>query len=281
MQRRLILAVGIVALLLAPRSAQALPQPPYYLALGDSLAAGVQPMPDGTLVSTNQGYVDDLYGVYRLTHPFLRLQKLGCSGETSGTMITGGVCSYPAGNQLAQAVAFIQTHNVKLITLTIGGDNILQCIDPTGTVNDLCISNGLSGLGTDLPLILAQLRTAAGPTVRIVVGNYFDPILAAWALLPGPAGQALAYQSLDVVHILNSIIEGWAPVYGMPVADAAKTFRIDDFTNVPLINLPVNVVLSLTWTWMSASPPRGPDVHPRATGYVAIASAFVKAIGSF
>ena len=63
-----------------------------------------------------------------MKHPFLRLKKLGCSGETTTTMITGGVCDYTAGNQLAQAMAFLQTHRVVLITITIGGDDILHCI---------------------------------------------------------------------------------------------------------------------------------------------------------
>jgi hypothetical protein len=33
----------------------------YYLALGDSLAIGIQPAANGSYVPTNQGYVDDLY----------------------------------------------------------------------------------------------------------------------------------------------------------------------------------------------------------------------------
>ena len=37
--------------------------------------------------------------------------KLGCSGETTTTMlIRRAVCQYPAGNQLRSGVAFIQTH---------------------------------------------------------------------------------------------------------------------------------------------------------------------------
>src|SRR5262245_16196096 len=52
---------------------------PYYLALGDSLAVGIQP---GSL-PTNQGYADDLYAFYHARNPSLRLEKLGCSGETT------------------------------------------------------------------------------------------------------------------------------------------------------------------------------------------------------
>lgn len=94
--------VAVVTLSLLPAAALAAPVaangstsgPPYYLALGDSLAQGVQPTPSGTSRLTNQGYVDDLYAVYRRQVPNLRLVKLGCPGETTGTMINGGVCSY-------------------------------------------------------------------------------------------------------------------------------------------------------------------------------------------
>jgi hypothetical protein len=55
------------------------------------------------------------------------------------------------------------------------------------------------------------------------------------------------------------------------VANVAAAFRIESF--------PTNVLLALTWTWM-APPPRGPDIHPNADGYAAIAGAFVKAIGA-
>jgi hypothetical protein len=98
--------------------------PVYYLALGDSLARGIQPDATGRLVETRQGYVDALYAFYRLRIPGLQLVKLGCSGETTSTMIAGGFCSYPLGSQLAQAVQFLQTNRVVLVTLSIGGDNI-------------------------------------------------------------------------------------------------------------------------------------------------------------
>ncbi len=78
----------------------------YYLALGDSLARGVQPDSGGADVETNQGYVDDLYALYRAAIPGLQLVKLGCPDETTTTMIDGSVCEYALGSQLAQAVDF-------------------------------------------------------------------------------------------------------------------------------------------------------------------------------
>jgi len=258
-------------------SAAAAEPPPYYLALGDSLARGIQPDRNGLLVDTNQGYVDDLYAFYRSRRPELRLVKLGCSRETTGTMITGGVCVYPLRSQLAQAVQFLQTHRVALVTLTIGADNVLQCLNPTGFDPD-CVAAGIGAAGIDLPLILATLRTAAGPNVPIVAMNYYDPFLGLWRL--GPEGQAFAIDSLKVTQVLNSVLEGTFGAFQIPFADVAQAFRTTDFRNIPLLDLPINVFLALSWTWIGIPPPRGPDVHPNAIGYAVIAGAFVKTIAA-
>jgi len=78
---------------------------------------------------------------------------------------------------------------------------------------------------------------------------------------------------------LNLLIENLCSNAGIPVADVARAFHITDFANVPGFNVPLNVFLSLTWTWIGAPPPRGPDIHPNAAGYAVIATAFVRAIG--
>jgi lysophospholipase L1-like esterase len=271
---------AVFLLLVAPGLAQA--QPPYYVAVGDSLARGVQPLPNGTLVETNQGYVDDLYGALRLKRPSLRLAKLGCSGETTTTMLSGGgPCFYPAGNQLLQAVAFIQTHKVALITISIGGDNIQHCISIAGVIDEACLQAGVAAIQNDLPQIVAALRLAAGPGVPIVGANFYDPILAAWVLLPQPQGPLLAQESLQITQGLNILLDGIYTGLGAKVADVAGAFRITDFSLVPVINIPRNVLIELTWTWIGAPPPRGPDTHPNAIGYLAIAGAFFKAIGPF
>src|ERR1700679_464567 len=75
----------------------------YYLALGDSLSQGVQPDSAGTSVETGQGYADQLYAMLRRSQPALRLVKLGCPGETTATMIHGGICKYGDGSQLGAA----------------------------------------------------------------------------------------------------------------------------------------------------------------------------------
>ena len=118
------------------------------------------------------------------------------------------------------------------------------------------------------------------PTVPIVAANYYDPFLAAWVLLPPPEGPQLAVDSLQITQVLNTLLENIYTGFGVKVADVARAYRIADFSNVPGFNLPVNVLLSLAWTWIGAPPPRGPDIHPNVAGYAVITSAFVRAIGA-
>jgi lysophospholipase L1-like esterase len=280
MIRRLVVA-AIFLLLVTPRLVLAT-QLPYYLAVGDSLVRGIQPLPNGRLIETNQGYVNDLYAALRLRRPLLQLAKLGCSGETTTTLLYGGgPCFYTAGSQLRQAINFIQTHKVALITISIGGDNIQHCISTAGVIDEPCLQAGVDAIQNDLPQIVAALRLAAGPAVPIVGANFYDPFLAAWVLLPQPQGPMLAQDSLVITQGLNILLHGIYTGLGAKVADVAGAFRIADFSNVPVINIPRNVFIALTRTWIGAPPPRGPDTHPNAIGYLTMAGAFYKAIGPF
>lgn len=255
-------------------SARAADQP-YYLALGDSLSIGIQPKANGNYAATVQGYVDDLYAFYRTQISGLRLQKLGCNGETTSSFISGleSGCKYHEGNQLAQAVAFIKTHRVALITLDIGGDNLLHCLSLTSPIDPVCVANATTTAATDLAGILSTLQATAqatGQNILIVGANYYNPFAAAWIF--GPQGQTLAAVSLVATATFNQALETTYQALQVPFADVAAVFRTGSF--------PANVVFALAWTWMSAPPPQGPDVHPNALGYLAIASAFSKAISA-
>src|SRR5690349_12702260 len=65
----------------------------YYLALGDSLAAGYQPNAAPTFLS-GKGYADDIAADLKSHHPATTYVNLACPGETTGSMIHGG-CPYP------------------------------------------------------------------------------------------------------------------------------------------------------------------------------------------
>jgi lysophospholipase L1-like esterase len=125
MRIRLVSLSVLVMLWGSALAPQASAQTAYYLYLGDSLAQGVQPqVPSGTNAPTNQGYVDDLYAQLLARMPRLQLAKLGCPGETTMTMIHGGVCSYAEGSQLAAAVTFLEGNRVAVVTLDIGANDI-------------------------------------------------------------------------------------------------------------------------------------------------------------
>jgi lysophospholipase L1-like esterase len=269
-----LISLPVLLTLWAATTANAAAPPTYYLALGDSLAIGIQPSANGD-VATNQGYADDLFAVFRTRIPGLNLAKLGCSGETTTTMIQGGICSYPQGSQLAAAVSFIETHHVALVTLDIGANDIDHCISTSG-IDPVCVETATTTVASNLPQILTELRTATGPDTLIVAMNYYDPFLAAWTL--GAAGQALAKESVVATTAFNGLLVTVYQAFSVPVADVAHAYRITDFTPIPFINLPVNVFLTLSWTWMGASPPFGPDVHPNAVGYAVIAGAFVEKV---
>src|SRR5262249_59565824 len=80
-------------------------------------------------VETRRGYADQVYAALRRSRPGLRLVKLGCPGETTRTMIAGGICRYLGGSQLASAVAFLRAHrgHVLLVTIDIGANDAEHC----------------------------------------------------------------------------------------------------------------------------------------------------------
>ena len=250
-------------------------EPSYYLAVGDSLAIGLlQASPTGD-VPTNQGYADDLFAQYSAHIPGLVLSKLGCSGETTTSMIEGGICNYPEGSQLNAAVAFLKTHKVAFVTLDIGANDVDHCFTTSG-IDNSCVQNGLTTVASNLPWIVRELRQAAGANTPIVAMNYYDPFLAAWTIASG--GKTVAVDSLAAATEFNLILESIYLAYRIPVADVAHAFKIYNFAPVPGEDVPVNVFLTLAWTWMGAPAPVGPDIHPNAAGYAAIAGAFASKI---
>src|SRR5579859_7371657 len=170
----------------------------YYLSLGDSLAQGVQPNSSGTDVETNEGYPNQLYTALRLGNPTLKLVKLGCPGETTGTMINGGICTYSAGNQLAQAAAFLASHRgkVQLVTIDIGANDLNPCV-VLPTINQIvaCLEQVFPQVQANLTTIMNTLTTASGSGVAPIIGmSYYDPELANW-LKGDAASKALAKAS--------------------------------------------------------------------------------------
>jgi len=241
--------------------------PSWYLALGDSLAAGYQP---GVGDDRKGGYVGGVLTALKTRSPRAMLVNFSCSGETSVTMVEGGVCDYAKGSQLAQAQSFLRAHQARtrLITLDIGANDVQRCFNAAG-IDRACVASGLADVTRRLPLVLRTLRQAA-PGSRIFVLNYYDPFLAAW--VTGAAGQQLARESVALVQVLNGLIEASATRVGAKTADIAAAFDTTDFeTQVqlppPLGTVPLNVARICTLTWMCFVT----DIHPNDAGYALIA----------
>ncbi len=265
----------LVALVLVPQGAGAAlaaeppppPPPTYYLALGDSLARGVQPDGGGVNRPTEQGYADQLHARLSATSPRLSLVKLGCPVlETARRMIDGGYCSYEAGSQLAQAERFLQTRgqHTALVTLDIGANDFLACQQVPVETRQACLRAVFAAVAE----VAHRLRAAAGPQTRVVAMTYYNPLLAHWFLSPA-AAQAAA----SAAHASNAALAATYTAAGLDVADVEGAFHSADFTSVD--GLPRNVRTVCALTYM-CTPFR--NIHANAGGYGLIADTFASTL---
>jgi lysophospholipase L1-like esterase len=251
----------------------------YYLALGDSLSRGVQPDAAGASVETRYGYPDQVYAALRPGHPTLRLVKLGCPGETTSTMINGGICRYQGGSQLAAAVAFLHAHRgrVLLLTIDIGANDPEHCgSQPSLSQLASCAVTGVPGAVTNLTTIMNSLKEAA-PGVRMVGMNYYLPALAEWR--DGLPGHVVAWAAERLAATYNQLLDRVYTQSGARVADVFGAFETADFSRSGTSSVPRNVALLCQWTWQCAAPPRGPNQHANQVGYQVIARTFLQAAG--
>ncbi len=298
--------LGAALLAAAALAAGATAAPRYYLALGDSLAVGVQPGPAASpghasaTANTRQGYADQLVARLRRATPGLRLVRAGCGGATTGSFVNGGPGLHPvpgctpprrlpyaddspATSQLAWAERFLRRHGARVayVTVDIGSNDLDGCASG-GAIDLPCVERGTQQITGALPEIARRLRAAASPRTRIAGGTLYNPYLATW--LDGPSGQAVAAAAQDLSDEINrTAIAPALERHGIAVARVDRAMRSD----VPLARTttvpgggaaPVAVVAICAWTWMCAGPPAGPNIHPNATGYGRIAAAFAAAL---
>src|SRR6266571_6540397 len=229
----------------------------HYLALGDSLAFGVQPNGDFT-----HGYVDDLFKILQSEGTKDHL-NLGCPGETSTTFIIGGICSYPPpfSSQLAAAVAFLQANAGKVspVTLDIGANDVLPdlvtcAVDMNKFNADLAtLDSNLTG--TILPDLLGVLTVNGRVTGSIVMMNYYDPF------------QNFCPNTVPFTQTLNQHLAADVSGFGFIV----DVFGAFGGATTPNPNI-------CTYTWMCTPPPLGPNIHATDLGYSVIANTFAAAI---
>lgn len=240
------------------------PDAPLYLALGDSLAAGV-----GASEPAQTGYVGLVFDALRVdpASPYresdLALLNLGDPGETTTSMLV-------SGGQLEKALAEIEGrrdddvagNEVVVITIDIGANDFIPLVQGDSP----CLPNPLSGACQEAAMsalatfrsnfadIMRRLRAAAGPEVDIVAVGLYNP-------LSGTGGPFDAVGD-TAVELFNSTVAAAAAERDIR-AIFADVFIFFDGRGPEL-------------THIAELPP---DVHPNDGGYYLMAQAVVTALG--
>ncbi len=279
-RRWLIPAVAIFGILLslsAPSAALAdSNRPQEYLALGDSVVFGYNPLLDPSNANNFIGYPTPVADTLNET-----LTNAACSGETSSHFISlsgaDNGCSlyrtyFPLHatyntSQLDFADTFLQSHpNTLVVSITIGANDVFALVTACGgasTPDEIaCIQSGLPGvlatLSANLDTIYSHIRNQDGYRHKIVALTYYsldygDPIAT---FLPAQVNQVVAARTLAWGGV---VADGFGAFY------AASTAYNGDTCAAGL-----RIVVS--------SSPLQCDIHPSAAGRALLAQAVLSAL---
>jgi lysophospholipase L1-like esterase len=162
----------------------------YYLALGDSIAYGIQPgKVDRGLppAGYRTGYVDVFAARLRPLSPKFRVVNYSCPGESTVTFARGG-CPWLAegrklhdpypGSQQKAALAFLAAHRgqVSPITLSLFGNDVTPLADACKgdfTCIEKRAPRAMAQFSSRLADILGRLRAAA-PNAEIILTGVWN-----------------------------------------------------------------------------------------------------------
>jgi lysophospholipase L1-like esterase len=272
---------------------------PFYVALGDSLAFGIQPNAKGQQLASGKGYVDDVYARLKARIPGLKLIQDSCPGDSTTSLLTGRgnsvaaafyKCNRTGGSQLQAALSFIRAHRsqVKLVTIDIGANDIIPCVSPSvfakgAKALESCVGTGQAQIVANLPKILGPLKAAVAPGTVLVGGTVYDPFLTG-VEDQDTTVKDIAEASLPVFTQINHEITTADAAAGFRTAEVADAFSYNVATAVTSAKLgtqvPKAVAVLCDFSYMCVKAPQGPNIHPTTTGYRAMATAFEQQLGS-
>lgn len=226
-----LLRAAVLALLLLPFAASCGSEPPLtYVSLGDSLAVGV-----GSSDPQERGYAP----IYRdilaeETGRDVHLVQLGVSGETSESFSNG------ADPQLARAQAALRENPGAVVTLSLGGNDLLRVANGTDAQREAALAR----YAENLDRILRALGDASDPEPRVTVLALYNPA-------PGSFTDEWAGR-------LNGVVRAVAERNGASVAAGDEAFRGHE----------AEYARHARYPW---------DIHPTDGGHAALARAFAEA----
>lgn len=246
----IVATVGALAAVL-PRAPGPVGPRATYLALGDSVAYGVQPNFDFT-----HGYAEALFGELQPLGAE-QLVNLACPGETSRSMLRGGCpfgiiakAPYP-GAQIDAAVAYIAANRGKVspVTLTIGANDVIQALGSRCAEDVRAFRARLLEFDRNFDRIAGRLADALDGTGDLIVTTYYNPY------------QDACPNSTRYLRSLNARIGAIAARHGARVVDLFPSFA----------------GRTCEYTWMCS---RYRDIHPTTAGHRAIADRILAVAGA-
>ncbi len=256
----------------------------YDISVGDSYAAGYQPVAAAMAHRDTHGFAYQVVTLARARGYHFILRNFACDGATTTSLFHQVGCplpapgpdavSYPTRTQAAAADRFIARHRgqVGLITVSIGGNDILGCT--AAAIFIPCVTQALPGSEASLHTLLAGLGEAAGPTVPIVGLTYPDVYLGLYTS-KDPAQKSLAVVSIaGFQRLFNPALEAEYSAVGavyVNVTEATGAYvpltETTPWPSAPSGSIPIAVadICSLTYYCQLE------DVHPKTRGYRVIA----------
>ena len=265
-----------------------LERPVPYLALGDSIPFGFNPfladlaeaviplntsVPDDLLLSFN-GYPQDVSELLKLN-----LANASCPGQTSSSF--GGLSpdngcelwrssglptfvaySTPSQSQIAYAADFLLANrNTRLVTITIGGDDLLILLKGCG-LSVMCVQNGLAEVLDTFATNLTAIYTAIRST------GYEGPIVA----VNYPSADYTNTIETEALKQLNLAMLTVTKSFRGKVADAFSAFKLASGVE----GLPCATGVGLAFVNYPSG--QGCDVHPTALGQLLMAQLVLHAL---